>query len=370
VIQKRKSISIILGSVLMFLACGIMSAQDTQESMVIDTNMVEEWSAPYRGWHYYPDHVIPARPNIKGFEKIRSTDVPTVFQLPGDKKWYMTFIGFDGNGYQSFVAESDDLILWTNMRLAMGYGPEGSFDYGGVVLGAFLYKDYDIKAPRTLKKHKGKYFSLYGAYPRQGGYELRPGYEGVASSDDGITWQRAKKEPILSVHQPDCATWEKDCIYQPWLLEHHGKFYNFYNAANGDTEQIGLALSDDMLEWRRYKHNPVIPNGPGRGEGSYNQKFSSDGKVFRDKDHWTQIFFGVGRGGAHIMIAFSPDLYHWTIDPDPIYKNGGNPSGLDKKYAHKISLVWNPENETYYMFYNAVGNMGRGIGLITSKLIL
>ena len=37
------------------------------------------------------------------------------------------------------------------------------------------------------------------------------------------------------------------------------------------------------------------------------------------------------------------------------------------KHAHKISLVWNPENETYYMFYNAVGNQGRGIGLITSK---
>ena len=42
-------------------------------------------------------------------------------------------------------------------------------------------------------------------------------------------------------------------------------------------------------------------------------------------------------------------------------------SGLDETYAHKISLVWNPANETYYMFYNAVGNKGRGIGLITSK---
>lgn len=47
--------------------------------------------------------------------------------------------------------------------------------------------------------------------------------------------------------------------------------------------------------------------------------------------------------------------------------SGGNPSGLDMQYAHKISLVWNPANETYYMFYNAVGNKGRGIGLITSK---
>ena len=88
--------------------------------------------------------------------------------------------------------------------------------------------------------------------------------------------------------------------------------------------------------------------------------------VFKENGTF-DFFFGVGKGGAHIMAAFSRDLYHWTVDPEPLYKAGGNPSGLDKKYAHKISLVWNPASETYYMFYNAVGNKSRGIGLITSK---
>jgi hypothetical protein len=78
------------------------------------------------------------------------------------------------------------------------------------------------------------------------------------------------------------------------------------------------------------------------------------------------------------MIAFSRDLMHWTADPEPLYKAGGNPSGLDKRYAHKISLVYNPKNDTFYMFYDAVpGNPpgkkgpteGRGIGLITSRPI-
>jgi len=332
--------------------------------MTIDADTAKQLSAPYRGWYYFPDHLIPAKPNIEGFETVQTTDVPTVFQLPDDEKWYMTFIGYEGKGYQSFVAESDDLLHWTNVRLAMSYGPEGAFDHGGVVLGAFLYAGYDIKAPRVLKKHKGRYLSLYGAYPRQGGYELRPGYEGVAESDDGLTWRRAKDQPILSVHQGDCGTWEKDCIYQPWLVEHEGGYYNFYNAANGHIEQTGLALSDDILEWKRHEHNPVIPIGPA---GSYNERFSSDPKVFRNGDHWICFFFGVGRGGAHVMAAFSRDLVRWTVDPDPLYKAGGNPSGLDTEYAHKISLVWNPANETYYMFYNAVGNRSRGIGLVTSK---
>jgi hypothetical protein len=79
------------------------------------------------------------------------------------------------------------------------------------------------------------------------------------------------------------------------------------------------------------------------------------------------FFFGVGKGGAHIMAAFSRDLRHWTVHPEPLYKAGGHPGGLDKQYAHKISLVYNPRNETFYLYYCACGNKGRGIGLITSK---
>ena len=335
------------------------------DTMTIDSETMENWAAPYRGWQYYPDHVIPASPNIPGFEKVKATDVPTIFQVSGDTKWYMSFIGFDGEGYQSFIVESDDLVYWTHPRLAFGYGPIDAFDHGGRVLGAYLYESYDIKAPRVLKKRDGKYWSLYGAYPRQGGYELRPGYEGVACSDDAMTWQRAKENYILSVHDSDCKTWEKDCIYQPWLVEYEGRFYDFYNAANGEYEQLGMATSSNLLNWKRTGDNPVIRN---RKEG-YDEKFCSDGKVFRDGDHWTMFYFGVGRGGAHIMVAFSRDLMHWTADPEPLYKAGGNPSGLDKQYAHKISLVWNPKNETFYLYYNAVGDKGRGIGLITSKPI-
>lgn len=350
-------------SVLLFFLFGPLSCLSS-DSHRISPQTVRQWSEPFRHWFYYPDHVIPPTPQIAGFENITMTDVPTVYQIPGDEKWYMTFIGYDGAGYQSFVAESEDLVHWGHIRLAMGFGPEGEFDYGGVVLGAFLYENYDIKSPRTLKKRDEHYYSLYGAYPRQGGYELRPGYEGITESEDGLIWRRALDEPILSVHQADVKPWEQDCIYQPWLLEHDGLFFNFYNAANGSIEQTGLARSQDLFRWHRFENNPVVPHGP---PGSYNEKFSSDPKVFWDRDHWIMFFFGVGRGGAHIMAAFSRDLYHWTVDPDPLYKSGGHPSGIDEKYAHKISLVWNPRNETYYLFYTAVGKKGRGIGLITSK---
>jgi predicted GH43/DUF377 family glycosyl hydrolase len=333
----------------------------------IDSLTLAEWSKPYRNWHYYPDPVIPSDYKIPGAEKFHSYDVPIVYQLDDRTDiWYMSFIGFDGHGYNSFVAESRDLIHWNNPRLAMGFGPEGEFDYGGCVVGAYLYNNWDVKAARSLKRHDGKYWTLYGCYPRQGGYELRPGYEGVAVSDDGLTWKRASDRPILSIFQSDVKRWEKDCIYQPWLVEHEGAYYNFYNAADGGTEQSGLALSNDLLHWTRYPFNPVVRNRA----GGWDADFASDPKVYRDGDHWIMIYFGVSwaKGGASIMIAFSRDLVHWTADPEPLYRFGGHPDGLDKEHAHKVSLVYNPKNDTLYLFYCACGNRGRTIGLLTNRV--
>jgi hypothetical protein len=340
--------------------------QPQEQTGEIDQATLKRWSDPYRGWYYYNDPVIPSDLQIPGYKEFNSFDVPVVYQIPGLRgEWFMSFIGFNGKGYNSFVVESTDLIHWANPRLAMGFGREGEFDFGGCVIGAYLYKSYDIRAPRLLKKRDGKFWTLYGCYARQGGYEIDLGYEAVATSEDGLTWERAMDKYILSVYDPDIGEWEKDCIYQPWLIEYRGVFYDFYNAKHmpGWIEQTGLAISEDLFKWKRYEGNPVVRVRP----GGYDERFCSDPKVFHDGDHWVIFYFGVGKGGAHIMIAFSRDLKHWTSDPEPLYRAGGHPGGLDSQYAHKISLVYNPDNDTFYMYYCAVGNKGRCIGLLTSR---
>lgn len=332
----------------------------------ISPAVLDAWSAPYRGWHYYPSPIIASEPTVPDYTAFRNPDVPCVYQLPGQPEtWYMSFLMFNGQGYNSFVVESGDLLHWHAPRLAMGFGCEGEFDFGGCVVGAYLYDSYEITAPRVLKRRDNMFWTLYGCYPRQGGYEIDPGYEGVASSDDGLHWWRVHDQPILSVHDADCGAWEKDCIYQPWLVEHDGRFYNIYNAKLMPEwiEQSGVACSDDLLHWTRYAGNPVLPVRA----GGYDEKFASDPKVFRDGDHWTMFYFGVGHGHAHIMIAFSYDLLHWTAHPEPLYQAGGHPGGLDEQYAHKISLVYHQPSDTFYLYYCAVGTQGRCIGLLTSR---
>ena len=36
------------------------------EVATITGQLLKEWSAPYRNWHYYPDHVVPPSAGIKG----------------------------------------------------------------------------------------------------------------------------------------------------------------------------------------------------------------------------------------------------------------------------------------------------------------
>jgi hypothetical protein len=330
----------------------------------IDAKTLQDWSSKWRNWTYWPDPIIPANYRVPGYEEFHNFDVPTIYQLeeqPG--KYFMSFIGFNGKGYNSFVVDSTDLIHWEHGRHAMGFGENGTFDHGGRVVGAYIYNSWDVKAPRTLRKKDGKYWTLYGCYPRQGGYELRPGAQGLASSEDGQVWKRAWPEAILDVYQRECKPWEKNCIYMPWLVEHDGLWYDVYNAAQGGQEQSGIATSTNMINWTRYDKNPVIVNHPGK----YDSRQASDPKVYWDTDHWVLFYFGGGHGGVVIMVAFSTDLKTWTQDPEPLYKKGGNPTGLDSSGAHKTALVWNEKEQAFHLYYCALGNKGRVLAMVTSK---
>jgi hypothetical protein len=84
------------------LSIMMLSCNSDNKSIVIDEETLDKWSAPYRGWYYYPEPVIPSDFRIPGHEDFQSFDVPTVFQLPGQpEKWFMSFIGFNGYGYIS-----------------------------------------------------------------------------------------------------------------------------------------------------------------------------------------------------------------------------------------------------------------------------
>jgi len=83
--------------------------------------------------------------------------------------------------------------------------------------------------------------------------------------------------------------WEKKCIEAPSLCEHAGKLYMFYAGGyNNEPQQIGCAVSDDGVTWKRLSDLPLLPNGKA---DEWNSSESGHPGVFVDDDGRMYLFF-------------------------------------------------------------------------------
>jgi predicted GH43/DUF377 family glycosyl hydrolase len=287
----------------------------------------------------------------------------------------MLYIGFNGAGYHSAYAFSDDLVQWEKQGVNFEWGEPGAWDAVNCA-GSWILRENELDCPFP-KLYRDRYWMVYHAYTETG-LEVGPGRFGLAWSTDLMRWHRSGAQPILTPEEG--AAWERGGLYRPCMVEDRGVFHLFYNAKNAVpggsswTEQTGLATSPDLVSWTRYPGNPVLAAGP---SGSWYDHFLSDPAVYRVGDVWVNAFFGLGRGVAQGGLAFSDDLVHWDVWPEPSLPVG-KPGSLDSRYAHKSNLVLH--NGVLYHFYcgvrpklnsdePGVGDEYRTICLATSKLV-
>jgi predicted GH43/DUF377 family glycosyl hydrolase len=274
-------------------------------------------------------------------------DCPNVFRH--DDRWHMMYIGFDGSGYRTGLAVSDNLLDWERVGVILDWGEAGDCDAYGAA-GTWLLRDPDLCGPQTLRQFEGRYWMFYGSYD-QPGYEAGYGALCAATSEDLLHWEKVSPRPLLSAH--DGEDWEKGTLYKSCVvLGDDGLFYHFYNAKNENagpwTEETGFATSRDLLHWTRCPGNPVLRLGP---DGAWDSKFCSDPWICRFEGLWVMFYFGFDSGHAQDGVAFSEDLLHWTKWPEPILRVG-EPGSLDSRHAHKPGVIWH--EGVLYHFYCAV----------------
>jgi predicted GH43/DUF377 family glycosyl hydrolase len=286
-------------------------------------------------------------------------DSPTVFRA--NNTWYMTYIVFDGHGYETWLAESDDLLNWESKGKILsftenkwdatqkaGYPSLINIDWGG---------DYSVE------KYHDKYWMTYLG-GNTTGYEagvLKTGLANSATLTDVHEWN-TNNESVLSPEDEDSRWFENKTIYKSSVIhdrnKHTGHPFVMYYNAKGDTadfESIGMAVSDDMVSWKRYGKDPVITKYNG---------ICGDAQIAKFNDLYIMFYFGAfWKPGAFERFACSYDLINWTdwSGPDLISSS----EDYDKVYAHKPWVIkW---DGVVYHFYNAVGEKGRVIALATSK---
>ena len=274
-----------------------------------------------------------------------ATDCPFVFRH--EDKYMMTFVGWDGVGYRTGLAESDDLVTWRKLGMIIDRGPVGSVTEYNVALTGLL-RDNDLFGEGRLKQVGGRFVGTFHAYPGVG-YEVGPAVIGLCYSTNLRNWEIG--ETVL--RPDDGGAWEEGGLYKSWIMEVDGLFYLFYNAKNRDEqpwfEQTGFATSKDLVCWERHPGNPVLPIGM---PGEFDDIFASDPCVLFAEDTWVMFYYGYSSDRhARDGYAISKDLKRWTKSGELLIDVGA-PGTFDDKYASKPAMIYG--NGKLYHFYGAV----------------
>lgn len=286
-------------------------------------------------------------------------DSPTIFREK--EKWYMTYIVFDGQGYETWLSESEDLLHWESKGRLLSF-TEDTWD-ASQKAGYVSLVNTTWGGDYSVEKYQDQYWMTYLG-GNAAGYEAGVLKIGLANSPqltEAEEWNTFDN-PILSPKDEDIRWFEDKTIYKSLVIrdreQHTGHPFVMYYNAKGDTadyESIGMAVSDDMVTWERYGNDPVITRHKG---------ICGDAQIAQYDDLYIMFYFGAfWKPGAFERFACSYDLIHWTdwegedlIAPSETF---------DKTYAHKPWVIkW---KGVVYHFYNAVGENGRVLALATSE---
>lgn len=302
----------------------------------------------------------------------KKIDCPSVFRK--GKNWFMTYLVFDGRGYETWLAQSSDLLHWQTKGRILSFSNDTTVWDAQQKAGYIALQDTKWGGSYKLQRYNKKYWlSYFGGNTR--GYEAGLLSLGMTyTSGDPATpheWQRLP-QPILTSKDTDVRWWENKKQFKSTVIWDRQKstgypFVMYYNA-NGDTatdnkktrwfERIGMAVSDDMVHWQRYKTDPVVHHPVG---------ITGDPVIQRIDDLWVMFYFGAfwqDRKGAFNRFACSYDLENWTDWKGDNLIESSMP--YDERFAHKSYVI--KYKGVVYHFYCAVNNKDqRGIAVATSK---
>ncbi|MGC8743846.1 MAG: family 43 glycosylhydrolase [Verrucomicrobiia bacterium] len=113
---------------------------------------------------------------------------------------------------------------------------------------------------------------------------------GVATADVNSDfsrdcWKQLCNKPIL---KPEL-DWERNCIEAPAVIYRDGRFFMFYAGGyNNEPQQIGVAPSDDGVNFKRLSDKPFLPAGK---PNNWNASESGHPFIFADSDGKTYLFY-------------------------------------------------------------------------------
>lgn len=236
------------------------------------------------------------------------------------KRWYVGGATSFGEGMSLGYATSSDGINWNpySNNPVMTHG--NTWDINGF-LGINVIKD-------------GSTYKLwYEGVDVNGVNQI-----GYATSSDGINWTPYQNNPVFSPGVSN--SWDDEDVGNPWIIKEDLTYKMWYWGDDQvtDTDQIGLATSTDGINWQRSVSNPVLSPNPailwenGEGVGSP--------KVIKNTSGYSMAYHGADISGAvRIGFATSSDGATWSKDNNNPILDIGSVSDWDSAAVVPDALI-------------------------------
>jgi len=172
---------------------------------------------------------------------------------------------------------------------------------------------------------------------------------GRATSPDGITWTKYEGNPILT--SGSSGEWDAEDIFMgPTLVDSSG-YKLWYEGNDGTNSRIGLATSQNGIDWEKYEGNPVLDLGD---SSKWDDSEVARGAVLYHESIYKMWYVGGDGENLRLGYATSPDGINWTkYEENPVLDIGETGAWDDGVIWHS-SVIFN--GNTYEMWYE--GNLG------------
>lgn len=263
--------------------------------------------------------------------------------IKNGKNYYMFYTGKSlkkGISHHMLLAKSTDLKKWEKYKNPeiIKTGDNGVWD-SDFLAHAFVFRD------------KGKFIMLYDGSPKNNWLEEI----GIAESEDLINWKKYEKNPVF---RTGTNRWEKRHVSRCCVYKREGNYYLYYAGHDGQRERIGLAKGKNLFQLKRFLDKPVLDVG---NNNEWDEKSISDPRVFKYKNKYVMFYTGMDKVGLErIGAALSEDLVNWKK-----YKN--NPildvsrDGWDKISACRGDVK--VFDDKIYLFYSGRNRFFYSVGL-------
>ncbi|MCP4545972.1 MAG: hypothetical protein GY835_05840 [bacterium] len=179
---------------------------------------------------------------------------------------------------------------------------------------------------------------------------------GLATSIDGLNW--TKYGPVLNRSENG---WDSSWLGGPCVLTVNDHLEMWYDGGDGSPPKLGLALSEDGINWSKYDDNPVM-------DGTLWDQGVGDSHILKIGPLYHMWYQGNSPEPSTYQVgyAYSDDGIHWSKrDDNPVLPLG--PTGAwDELHTSDPSVLY--VNSELRMWYDGFDGSNWRIGFATSTL--